>query len=104
MPQEHSLEHTFVIKSSDLSNLPDSSENEPQWTQPFIEVPLFPEATPTPPYPSVIEPGKITEEHIAFAIQDLLSYIGGMRQRAEQRANRSRAYAANTAQWIPKPY
>lgn len=101
MPQERSPEHTS--DSSVYSGLPRKTESEPRRDQPLGEAHLLADGTPPPPYPSVLDLNDVTEGHLALATQDLLNYIGGMRQRAEQRANRSRAHAASQPERKSEP-
>ncbi len=96
MPREQS--HGPHSVNSGLSALPIRPGSEPRRDQPLGEAPLLAEGTTPPPYPPAIDLSNIniTEEHVSLATQDLLSYVGGMRQRAEQRATRSRT---NAAEW-----
>lgn len=100
MPQERSPEHHTDFFSR--SSLPNRLEREPRRDQPLGGVPIFAEGTSPPPYPQIVDDDDITEDHIGVAAQELLSYIGGMRQRAEQRANRSRTNVVSPPERKPE--
>lgn len=95
MPQEHSPERPTSLESQ-------QEDPTPRLDQPVGGVPTFAEGTTPPPYPSVIGPQDITEGHVTTATQELLSYIGSMRQRAEQRANRSRTHNVSPPERKPE--
>lgn len=81
MQHESSLE-LLSFSVADRSGLPSRSASEPRQDQPLDEAPLFfSEGTPTA---LTAVAGSAAEESIRSASRDLLTYVEGMRQRAEK--------------------